>query len=113
MQKRNSRPRHSNLFKFFLAAIALFGSLMPACSSGKMSKDATLVAPKVSKNAIDINEASADELQRIPNIGVVTAQRIVSHRSRFGRFRRVEHLMLVPGISDHRFRKLRSEIEVK
>lgn len=59
---------------------------------------------------VSINEASREELERLPGIGPGLAARIVEHRERFGRFRRAEHLMLVRGISERRFRELRPHI---
>ena len=64
-------------------------------------------------NAININTASLDELQRIPYIGEKLAAKIIEHRDVNGPFRRVEHLMLVQGISDKRFRKIRPLVRVE
>jgi competence ComEA-like helix-hairpin-helix protein len=59
---------------------------------------------------ININTASSEELETLPGIGRGLAARIVAYRSEYGRFRRPEHLMMVRGISDRRFRVLRSLI---
>ena len=64
-------------------------------------------------NIININTASLDELQRIPNVGEKLAARIIEHREVNGPFRRVEHLMLIHGISDKRFRKIRPLVRVE
>jgi len=61
---------------------------------------------------VNINTASAGELEALPGIGKVLAERIVAHRQRYGPFRRAEHLMMVQGISDHKFRAIRSLIIV-
>jgi competence protein ComEA len=47
---------------------------------------------------VDLNTASAAELDALPGIGPVLAQRIVDHRSRNGPFRSIEQLDDVPGI---------------
>jgi competence protein ComEA len=57
--------------------------------------------------AVNINEASREELERLPGIGPALAARIIEHRERYGRFRRAEHLLVVRGISERRFRQLR------
>ena len=64
---------------------------------------------------VSINEASREELERLPGIGPSLAARIVEHRERYGRFRRAEHLLLVRGISERRFIQLRPYVtaEVK
>ena len=59
---------------------------------------------------ININTASPEELETLPGIGRGLAARIVAYRSEYGRFRRPEHLMMVRGISDRRFRAMRSLI---
>lgn len=61
---------------------------------------------------ININTASAEELERLPGIGRALAARIVSFREQYGRFRRAEHLIMVRGIGDRRFRRLRPFITV-
>ena len=62
---------------------------------------------------ININTAPIRELERLPGIGKGLAERIVDHRERFGPFRRTEHLIIVRGISDHRFRNLQDMITVE
>lgn len=62
---------------------------------------------------VSINEASREELERLPGIGPALAARIVEHRERFGRFRRAEHLLLVRGISERRFIQLRPYINAE
>ena len=47
---------------------------------------------------LDLNAASAGELDALPGIGPVLAQRIVDHRTRHGPFRTVDQLDDVPGI---------------
>jgi competence ComEA-like helix-hairpin-helix protein len=67
----------------------------------------------VSKSAVNINIASAEELEKLSNIGAKTAQEIINHREKFGAFRKPEHLLLVRGISDSRFREIRHLIKAE
>lgn len=60
-----------------------------------------------SDNAVNINTASAEELEKIPYIGEKLARKIVAHRETHGVFRKPEQLMLIQGISDKRFRQIR------
>jgi competence ComEA-like helix-hairpin-helix protein len=62
---------------------------------------------------LSVNEATPQELERLPGIGPALAARIVEHRERFGRFRRAEHLLLVRGISERRFLQLRPYIDAE
>jgi competence protein ComEA len=63
-------------------------------------KAASLTGP------IDINRASAAELQKLPGIGTALAQRIVEER-RKGRFKSVDDLRRVPGIKAKKIDALR------
>jgi competence protein ComEA len=62
--------------------------------------------------AININTATQDELQRIPFIGERLAEEIIEHRELHGPFRRTEHLMLIDGISERRFREIQHLVRV-
>ena len=62
---------------------------------------------------VNLNTASRDELEKLPGIGPGLAARIVEHRERYGRFRRAEHLIMVRGLSDRRFRAMRSLVTVE
>jgi competence protein ComEA len=54
--------------------------------------------PGTAGGRVDLNRADAAELDALPGIGPVLAQRIVDHRDRQGSFRSVEELDDVPGI---------------
>ena len=78
--------------------------------------DSTPVATPTSAakpSALNLNTASAVELERLPGVGPVLAERIITYRNDHGRFRRAEHLMMVRGISDRKFRELRSLVRVE
>ena len=62
---------------------------------------------------ININTAATKDLETLPGIGKGLAERIVDHREKYGPFRRPEHLIIVRGISDKRFRALRELITVE
>lgn len=63
--------------------------------------------------AVNINTASFDELQRIPHVGASMAEKIIEHRENHGPFKRPEELMLISGISDVRYRRIRHLIRVE
>lgn len=54
---------------------------------------------------VKLNSATAAELEELPGVGAVTAQRIVEYRSAHG-FSRVEDLMNVKGIGQAKFNKM-------
>lgn len=61
---------------------------------------------------IDLNLASAKELQELPGVGRVTAQKIIDLRQKSGRFKRVEDLLAVRGISTKKLDAMRPYIKV-
>jgi competence protein ComEA len=69
--------------------------------------------PEISENAVNLNTASVEELEKLPHIGAETARKIVEHREKFGKFRRAEHLILVDGISDKKFREIRNFVKTE
>jgi competence protein ComEA len=62
---------------------------------------------------VDLNEGTPEELAHLPGIGAVLAGRIVAHRTSHGAFRRVEDLVLVPGIGAKRLQQLRPYVGVR
>jgi competence protein ComEA len=61
---------------------------------------------------ININTASVNELDLLPGIGEVTAQRIVEFREQNGPYRSIDDLVLVQGISSRMVSDLRPLITV-
>ncbi|WP_100499898.1 ComEA family DNA-binding protein [Geodermatophilus chilensis] len=61
---------------------------------------------------VDLNAATAADLDALPGIGPVLAQRIVEHRERNGSFRSVEQLDDVPGIGPATYAELAELVTV-
>ncbi|GAA4676364.1 hypothetical protein GCM10023215_05750 [Pseudonocardia yuanmonensis] len=61
---------------------------------------------------IDLNRATVEQLDGLPGVGPVTAQRILDWRTRNGRFARVDQLREVEGIGERRFSQLRELVTV-
>ena len=61
---------------------------------------------------VNINIASAEELQQLPGIGPVLAERITRYREEHGEFAAVEDLQAVPGIGPALMGQLRTEVTV-
>ena len=101
----------------FAALIAVSTSLCvpanaqtPAPSGGNAaSRSAGKAAPA---GAININTASAAELETLPGIGAKTAARIVEYRQKNGPFKKVEELMNVRGVGEKNFLKLKPQITI-
>ena len=61
---------------------------------------------------VDLNTATLEQLDQLPGVGPVTAQRILEWRTQNGRFAAVEQLQEVSGIGDARFATLRDLVSV-
>ncbi|MDQ0376388.1 ComEA family DNA-binding protein [Amycolatopsis thermophila] len=61
---------------------------------------------------VDLNTATAEQLDALPGIGEVTAQRIVDWRTKNGGFRSVDQLREVEGIGETRLSRLREQVTV-
>ncbi|HXQ27501.1 MAG TPA: helix-hairpin-helix domain-containing protein [Candidatus Acidoferrales bacterium] len=89
-----------------------------ACCAG-LVLIAVLVLPLASaanKNPpahpIDLNTATIKELEQLPGVGPTTAKAIVEFRTKSGRFRRVEDLLAVRGISETKLEKMRPYVTI-
>ena len=61
---------------------------------------------------ININTATAEELQTLPGIGPVTAKRIEAHRTSEGKFSSVEDIKNVKGIGESLYGNIRTRITI-
>jgi competence protein ComEA len=73
---------------------------------------ATPTAPGAPGAPLDLNAATPDQLDDLPGVGPVLAQRIVAYRTQHGGFRSVEQLQDVSGIGAHRFADLKTMVRV-
>jgi competence ComEA-like helix-hairpin-helix protein len=89
------------------SSVGIIGFLLLACVT---------VAVRAEKHPpakpIDLNAANAKELQELPGVGPVTAKRIIDLREKNGRFKRVEDLLAIRGISQKKLDALRPFVMV-
>lgn len=62
---------------------------------------------------LDLNTATLSQLDRLPGIGPVIAERILELRKKSGPFKRIEDLMNIQGIGEKKFLRLKDLITVK
>ena len=61
---------------------------------------------------VNINSASSEELQQVPGIGPVTADKILQMRKSYGAFKSVDDLLAIRGIGKKRLEKMRKYLTV-
>lgn len=88
-------------------ALALCLSLLaaPAAVLAQQSK-----APSAEK--VNLNTATQDQLETLPGIGPAIAKRILEHRTKVGKFGRIEELMNVKGIGEKKFQQIKDRLAV-
>ena len=110
MPAKNS---HNALTVFSVLFLLAFGLHLSCARPGSETPSPSKSEIPASTNAVNINTANAEDLQRIPGIGPVLAKKIVDHRDRYGPFRRPEEILIIDGISEKRFREFRSFIVIE
>ena len=71
------------------------------------------VGGSVASDIIDLNEATAQELETLPGIGAVKAHAIVEHRESVGRYAAVEEVLQVAGIGPATLEGIRDRVTVR
>jgi len=96
-----------------LAALAFLIAAQPHAASAQTPRSSARSSAKAPvTGAININTASATELEALPGIGAKTAARIVEYRQKNGPFKKIEELMNVRGVGEKNFLKLKPQITV-
>ena len=85
------------------------GETAPAQATTGVSSTGDATTPDV---IININTASLEELQNLPNIGEVRANAIIAYREEHGGFKTIEELQEVSGIGEKTFEKLKAHVTV-
>ena len=96
-----------------IVAVASLLAALPSTSAAAQAKASARAAAKPSTSAIvNLNSASAVDLEALPGIGAKTAARIVEYRQKNGPFKKIEELMNVRGVGEKNFLKLKPQITV-
>jgi|GEM_PF-571815 len=74
--------------------------------------DAVLAKKKPPIHPVDLNSASAAELQQVPGIGPSTADNILEMRKSYGAFKSVDDLLAIKGIGSKRLEKMRKYLTI-
>ncbi len=101
---------HKTSSVYFLLLFTALG-VGAACTSGKIIPQTPYDSARTGTTfRVNINNAGAGELEKLPHVGPALAAKIIEYRKRYGPFRKAEHLLLIDGFSDKRYREIRSFI---
>jgi len=67
-------------------------------------------APSTEK--VNLNTATLEQLQTLPGIGPAMAKSIVEHRSKVGKFTKIEEIINIKGIGEKKFQKIKERLVV-
>ena len=95
-----------------LAPVGVMANGETGKSAAKQAAQTQQVQEQAASDLININEAPAEELEKLPRIGPKMAQRIIDHRKQHEGFKKVEELMNVAGIGEKTFARLKSLITI-
>ncbi|GII89948.1 hypothetical protein Ssi02_01790 [Sinosporangium siamense] len=79
---------------------------------GATVQGTTQSIPSLDTPLIDLNGATAEQLEQLPGVGAVLAARIVEYRDAHGGFRSVDQIKEVTGIGPAKFSDLKDKVRV-
>jgi len=112
VSRAGGATRKANLAGLNLAAPLVDGTQVlvparvPAVVSGSSAGDGA-GSPAVPAQKVSLSTATTEQLDGLPGVGPVTAQKILDYRTEHGSFRSVDDLDAVPGIGPTRIEQLR------
>jgi competence protein ComEA len=107
--------RGADLDALNLAAVLVDGQqvMIPRKAVGGIPGDPSASGASTSgQSLINLNSATAEELETLPGIGEVLAAAIVEHRERNGPFTSIDALLDVSGIGEQRLADIRDLVTV-
>jgi comEA protein len=79
--------------------------MSPALASAQKAKAASV-------EKVNLNTATLEQLQTLPGIGPSTAKGIIEHRTKIGKFTKIEEILNVKGIGEKKFQKIKDRLIV-
>ncbi|MEU8174322.1 ComEA family DNA-binding protein [Microbispora hainanensis] len=108
--RKGAKPGGINLARRLVDGEQIVAGSPAAAGAGLASAPGSTMAPGA--GVLNLNTATAEQLDALPGIGGVIAQRIVDYRNAHGGFQSVDQLKEVPGIGDRKFAEMRDKVSV-
>jgi competence protein ComEA len=89
----------------FALLLCLGLAMAPVSALGQKAKPAPT-------EKINLNSATAEQLQTLPGIGPVIAKSIIEHRTKVGKFSKIEEIINVKGIGEKKFQRIKDRLLV-
>jgi competence protein ComEA len=93
-----------------MALVAVLG--VGSATTGWAQQSAPPAGQTAAPDVVDLNSATAVQLETLPGVGPRTAERILEYRRDNGSFEKIEGLMNVRGIGERSFLRLRPLVTV-
>lgn len=87
-------------------------TVAPRLRPRSRTSSTTVVAGATDSKNVNINTATASQLETLSGVGPATAKAIIAYRTSKGSFAKVEDLLNVPGIGPSKLAAMRNEISV-
>ena len=100
------------MFRHCLPVLVLVSLCAAAPHAAAQTATRTSAKASPAVGVVNLNTASASDLEGLPGIGAKTAARIVEYRQKNGPFKKIEELMNVRGVGEKNFLKLKPQISV-
>lgn len=89
----------------WIVCLGLALALAPVAAQAHQAK-----APLTDK--VNLNTATAEQLQTLPGIGPVLAKTVIDHRAKNGKFTKIEEILNVKGVGEKMFQKIKDRLVV-
>ena len=108
LRRAGGATRHADVSLVNLAQLVADGEQVVVPRRGAAAAVAAAgAAGGAATGPVHLNSATADELDALPGVGPVTAEKIIDYRTKHGAFSSVDELDAIPGIGPARLDQLR------
>jgi competence protein ComEA len=96
----------SKRFSLVMAALVALGLALTPISALAQKSSAG------STEKVNLNTASLEQLQSLPGVGPSIAKKIIEHRTKVGKFTKVEEILNVKGIGEKKFQQMKDRLAI-